>query len=80
MQWQNGFVSLDDARQFVASFVDWYNNKHSHSGICYLTPAQRHRGNWRAVLKNRTEVYEKAKSDHSDRDWRKQVFSASCLA
>ena len=63
----NGFASLDDARQFVASFVAWYNNEHYHSGICYLTPVQRHRGNWRAVLKNRTEVYEKAKSNHPER-------------
>lgn len=34
--------NLDEARQWVLHFVDGYNNCHRHSGIEYVTPAQRH--------------------------------------
>ena len=36
-----GFVDLDAAREWAAHFVHWYNNEHRHSGIKYVTPAQR---------------------------------------
>ena len=63
----NGFESLDAARKWVATFVDWYRNKHHHSGISYMTPQQRHNGNWREVVDNRTAVYEAAKKAHPER-------------
>jgi len=28
----------------MASFVDWYNNRHRHSGIQFVTPQQSHSG------------------------------------
>jgi transposase InsO family protein len=36
------FVSKDKACQWVASFVDWTNHRHWHSGIKFVTPQQRH--------------------------------------
>jgi len=36
------FKNLDEARQWVLHFVDWYNDCHRHSGIKYVTSAQRH--------------------------------------
>jgi len=36
------FNTIEDAKKWVASFVDWYNNKHLHSRIGYVTPMQRH--------------------------------------
>lgn len=39
-----GFASLEAARAWAAAFVHWYNVEHRHSGIRYVTPAQRHAG------------------------------------
>ena len=39
-----GFADLDAARQWAMRFVQWYNHEHRHSGIRYVTPAQRHAG------------------------------------
>ncbi len=38
------FSSKEEACQWVASFVDWYNHQHRHSGIKFVTPQQRHCG------------------------------------
>lgn len=71
----NGFVALDKACQWVLEFVNWYNYEHKHSGIKFLTPAQRHNGDDQRVLENRRRVYELAKKrnperwSRSTRDW-----------
>ena len=39
---QRPFESLLAARQWVATFVHWYNEEHRHSAIRYVTPSQRH--------------------------------------
>jgi len=58
-----GFKTLDAARQWVHEFVKWYNNAHHHSGINFLTPAQRHSEDFGLqVLSNRKAVYEEARS------------------
>jgi putative transposase len=41
--------------------VHWYNCKHRHSGIHYVTPAQRHAGDDRAILAARHEFYARAR-------------------
>ncbi len=62
-QWPSqGFASLDKARDWVKDFVSWYNHEHRHSRIKFVTPAQRHRGEDKAILKKRHNVYELAKS------------------
>ena len=38
------FTSKEAACQWVASFADWYNHQHRHSGIKFVTPHQRHNG------------------------------------
>lgn len=55
------FKSLGNARQWVASFVGWYNNKHRHSAIRFVTPSQKHSGEEKAVLYQRKEVYKQAR-------------------
>jgi len=45
-----GFPDLEAAREWGASFVQWYNTAHRHSGIRYVTPAQRHAGQDGPVL------------------------------
>jgi putative transposase len=62
-----GFADLQEARLWARSFVHWYNNDHKHSGIRYVSPAQRHAGEDRDVLAARHEVYLQAKAAHPRR-------------
>ena len=70
-----GFPELDAARDWAARFVEWYNNVHRHSGIKYVTPAQRHAGDDRALLGDRHELYKRARHANprrwsgQTRDW-----------
>jgi putative transposase len=68
----SGFISLEAARDWVQTFVDWYNNKHRHSKINFVTPAQRHRGEDKAILASRKLVLEKAKKANPLR-WSREV-------
>ncbi len=62
-----GFTNLDGARVWAASFVQWYNHMHRHSGIRYVTPVQRHAGEDHAILGARHALYTKARDDHPAR-------------
>ncbi len=55
------FKSLEDARRWVNSFVGWYNDKHRHSAIRFVTPSQKHSGEEKAILCQRKEVYKQAR-------------------
>jgi putative transposase len=66
------FAELTQARRWVASFVDWYNLEHRHSGIQFVTPEQRHSGQDRTILKQRQAVYEAAKKQRPER-WRGNI-------
>lgn len=63
---------MEEARIWVKKFVNWYNNEHRHSGINYVTPAQRHAGEDWEILGKRKEVYKKAKERHPER-WSKGI-------
>src|SRR5690606_19875598 len=61
------FESIEAARAWVGDFVRWYNEEHRHSGIRYVTPGQRHRGEDIAILSARRELYEKCRSERPER-------------
>jgi putative transposase len=61
------FVSLAAARQWVQAFGWWYNEGHRHSGIRFVTPAERHGGHQRKILANRQTIYTEAKRQHPER-------------
>lgn len=63
----SGFATLEDAREWVAQFVSWYNTKHQHSAISYVTPEQRHSGRDVELLANRRRVYEQARRRNPSR-------------
>ncbi len=69
------FESLEHAREWVAEFVRWYNTEHRHSGIRYVTPAQRHAGLDTRILAERHQVYLSARErkphrwTRATRDW-----------
>jgi putative transposase len=70
-----GFADLAGARQWAADFVHWYNHEHRHSGIRYVTPAQRHAGGDGALLAARHALYQRARETNPrrwsgpTRDW-----------
>jgi len=61
------FESLDEACEWMESFVDWYNNHHRHSGIGLVTPMQRRTGQDFAILETRGETYDNARRAHPER-------------
>ena len=67
-----GFADLQAARDWSARFVQWYNNDHHHSGIRYLTPAQRHAGQDGPMLAARHAVYRDAR-ERNPRRWSAQT-------
>jgi transposase InsO family protein len=62
-----GFADLDQARRWARAFVDWYNHEHRHSGLRYVAPAQRHRGEDRELLQRRHALYQEARRRHPRR-------------
>jgi transposase InsO family protein len=62
-----GFADLDAAREWAQYFVRWYNHDHRHSGIRYVSPAQRHAGLDRPILARRHALYLAARERHPRR-------------
>jgi putative transposase len=69
------FASIEAAQAWVDAFVRWYNEDHQHSGIRFVTPAQRHAGLDVGILENRRQVYAEARArrpsrwTRGTRDW-----------
>jgi putative transposase len=68
----NGFSCIENARTWVEGFVNWYNNKHLHSSLKFITPMQRHTGLGHAIFANRKAIYEAAKQRNPLR-WSKNI-------
>jgi putative transposase len=63
----HGFTDLEVARAWARVFVHWYNVDHRHSGIRYVSPAQRHGGEDEAILAARHQLYRQARERHPAR-------------
>lgn len=63
----DGFADLGQARQWVQGFVGWYNHEHRHSGIRFVTPAQRHAGEDQAILAQRHVLHQAARQQNPAR-------------
>jgi len=63
----SGFDSLDNARDWVQHFVDWYNNDHKHSQLNFISPAERHAGLDKEILQARHQVLENARKASPNR-------------
>jgi transposase InsO family protein len=70
------FENVSAAREWVNTFVRWYNGSHRHSGLKYVTPEQRHSGQDKALLEARHWLYLKARERRPERwsgdirDWK----------
>lgn len=61
------FGSVEDARSNFAALFDWYNNRHYHTGIALLTPADLHTGRAERVIQARQRVLDGAFAQHPER-------------
>jgi putative transposase len=61
------FDVLEQAREWAVGFTYWYNEKHHHSAIKFVTPGQRHRGEDVEILAKRKLIYEGAKTKNPER-------------
>lgn len=61
------FGSCVDARGFFAELFDWYNERHCHSGIALLTPADVHHGRAGAIVAARQVALDAAYARHPER-------------
>jgi len=66
------FGSVAEAQVWMHQFVRWYNQDHKHSGLKFVTPAQRHSGQATAIMEHRDAVYREAKSRNPKR-WARQT-------
>jgi len=62
-----GFKDIEAARQWVLDFVDWYNNKHYHSSLNFMTPCARHNGEAVEMMEQRKKVYKAAQELNPNR-------------
>lgn len=65
---RQGFATLEEARAWVARFVEWYNHEHLHSAIALVTPDDRHHGRDVAILEKRRDTYALART-RNPRRW-----------
>ena len=49
------FKTLEEAHSWCEKFYTWYNEKHLHSGIFYITPSKCHAGQGPAIMERRNE-------------------------
>ena len=61
------FESLEAARAWVSGFTSWYNTEHLHSGINFVTPESKHKGEDVEILSNRNIIYINAKRKNPNR-------------
>jgi hypothetical protein len=69
------FTTVGAAQRWVDDFVLWYNTRHLHSAIRFISPDDRHYGREDEILAHRQQVYEKARKENparwagSTRNW-----------
>lgn len=61
------FDTIEEAIVWIKAYVEWYNTEHRHSGIGFVTPAERRGGLDYDILETRRETYEKARKAHPER-------------
>jgi putative transposase len=61
------FNDLQAARNWVSTYVSWYNTHHCHSGIALFTPDQVHNGTWNQQWARRDHVLQAYYNTHPER-------------
>ena len=61
------FGCIEDALTFLRGFFEWYNRRHRHSGIGYVTPESLHTGEAHKIRETRRGVLAQAYGKHPER-------------
>jgi putative transposase len=61
------FHSLDQARTWADTFVDWYNTQHRHSGIAWHTPHSVYNGTFHQINHRRQTTLDTHHHQHPER-------------
>lgn len=61
------FDTYDQAKTWISSFVDRYNNDHRHSGLVGFTPTSVHDGTWTQTAAKRQTLYDTHYQAHPGR-------------
>jgi putative transposase len=61
------FGSIEDAQTFLRGFFEWYNCRHRHSGIGFVTPEDLHTGRAHHTREKRCTVLRSAYEKHPER-------------
>ena len=61
------FADVEEARIWTQKFARWYDSEHHHSGLKFVTPDQRHRGEDIDLLAQRHALYQAARAQHPER-------------
>ena len=56
------FEGIEQARDWMRTFIHWHNHEHYHSGLALLTPATVHNSEVEAMLNQRQHVLEPTRS------------------
>ena len=64
-----------EAVTYFEKYFDWYNHRHYHSGIDYVTPAQAHQGLRDSIVHRRT-VQQQAQRQRRRAETRKSVHNS----
>jgi transposase InsO family protein len=73
------FFEVTAARRWTEKFTNWYNYKHLHSALKFITPAERHEGQDVLLLEKRHEVYTQAQKNNPAR-WSRKTRNWSRIA
>ena len=61
------FDTLEETRQWMGDFVNWYNTEHLHSSIGYVTPHQMRYGQANAIFDQRNATLRLAREVQPER-------------
>jgi putative transposase len=67
VSYPKAFTDISMARKWFADFINWYNERHQHSALGYVTPQQKHSGDDLNLFKKRQEVLNRAAVSHPER-------------
>jgi hypothetical protein len=68
------FKDIIQARAYVQALVQWYNTKHMHSKLGYLTPMEVEQGKADEIQARRNEVIEKARALRPQRFGNRKLY------
>lgn len=61
------FETMEEANDWMEQYVLWCNSVHRHSGIGFVTPLERRKGEDKSILEVRRKTYAEARAAHPER-------------